>query len=98
MNILSDTPNSTENQIYSEEEPDLKQGIKLPTSSREWEMVNDCYKFKFWNQPKGREYLDSTIKTMNDVINDYFLQNYGISSTKPNGKLIDNYKHKSIKE
>jgi len=35
---------------------------------------------------------------MNDFIYDYFLQIYGISSTTANGKLMDSYKHKSIKE
>ena len=45
-----------------------------------------------------RENLDSTIKTMNDVIYDYFLQSHGISSTTANGKLMDSYKHKSTKE
>ena len=33
LNTLSDTPNNIESQIYLEEQPDLKQGINLPTSS-----------------------------------------------------------------
>ena len=52
----------------------------------------------FLNQPMGRENLDSTIKTMNDVSYNYFLQNDVIGSMAVNGKLMDSYKHKSVKE
>ena len=50
LNTISDTHNMIENQIYLEEEPDLKQGIKLPTSSREWELTNDFFKFSQWEE------------------------------------------------
>ena len=98
VNTLSDTLSNIENQIYLEEEPDLKQGIKLPTSSQEWEIANEFFKFKFLNQPMRRENIDQTIETMNSVIYDYFLQSYGTSNTTANGKLMVSYKDKSVKE
>ena len=45
-----------------------------------------------------RENIDQTIETINHVIYDYFLQNYGITNTTANGKLMDSYKDKSVKE
>ena len=57
LTTLSDITNITENQIYLEEEPDLNQEIKLPTSSREWKIANDIFKFKFLSQPMWRENL-----------------------------------------
>ena len=42
--------------------------------------------------------IDLTLETVNHVIYGYFPQNYGISNTTANGKLMDNYKDKSIKE
>ena len=98
VNTLSDTLSNIENQIYLEEEPDLTLGIKLPTSLQEWEIANKFFKFKFLNQPMRRENIDQTIETMNSVIYDYFLQSYGTSNTTANGKLMNSYKDKSVKE
>ena len=38
---------SAENQVSLTENPNLKQGIKLPNSTREWEIANDFFKYKF---------------------------------------------------
>ena len=54
--------------------------------------------FKFLKQPLRRDNIDQTMETMNHVIYDYFLQNYGISNATANSKLMDSYKDKSAKE
>ena len=89
---------SVENQISSIESPDLKQGIKLPTSSREWEITNDFFKFKFSNQPIADGNLDSMMEHMNDVIYSYFKQNYGTVNSANHSNLMSSYKNISIRE
>ena len=57
LNTISGTLNSTENQCYLEDEPDLKQGIKLPTSLREWEMANNFFNCTFFESANGEREL-----------------------------------------
>ena len=80
------------------ESPYLKLGVKLSNSSREWEIANDFFIFKFSNQPIADEHLDSTIENMNDVIYSYFKQNYGTVNNTNHGHLMSSYKTRSISD
>ena len=72
---------SVKNQISLTDSPDLKQGIELPTSSREWKIANDFFKLKFSNHPIADRNTDSTIEHMNDIIYSYFKQSCGTVTT-----------------
>ena len=89
---------SIENHVSLTENPYIKQGIKLPNTSREWEIANDFFKFKFLNQQITDENLDLTIEHMNEVIYSYFMQNYGTVNNAHHSSLMCSYKAKSIRE
>ena len=57
----------------------IKRGIKPPKSHHEWSTANDHFKAAFSNAPITitASDIDSNIKTMNDIIYTYFVDNCG---------------------
>ena len=66
-NTSTELLHSAENHVCLTESPYLKQVVKLPNSSLEWEIANEFFQFKFSNHPIAVENLYSTIKNVNDL-------------------------------
>ena len=86
------TPNNQSN-------PDLKRGIKLPKSNLQWSTANDYFKFVLQtNQPITSQDLDSNIMVLNNIIYEYFAQNFGYTDSTPDNSLVEKYKDYTVKD
>ena len=81
--------------------PELKQGINLPKNDSVWQTANDYFKFALQlNDPIRMQDVNSKIKILNDVIYNYFADNFGHNETVPDKNMVTNYKYKeyTVKE
>ena len=79
--------------------PDLKRGIKLPKSNLQWSTANDYFKFALQtNQPITSQDLDSNIMVLNNIIYEYFAQNFGYTDSTPDNSLVEKYKDYTVKD
>ena len=78
----------------------LKLGIKLPKSPHEWSTANEHFKAAFSNAPITASDIDSSIKTMNNIIYTYFVEKCGYvdSPSDGNDHLLDKYRGVSVKD
>ena len=77
----------------------LRKGIKLPKSNSEWSTANEHFKFALQsNDPITSQDLNSNIKLLNNIIYDYFAQNFGYSESVPDNSLLNKYKDYEIKD
>ena len=79
--------------------PELKQGIKLPKNYSGWQMANDYFKCALqFNDPITMQDVNSKIKLLNDVIYNYFADNFGHNETVPDKSMVAKYKDYTVKE
>ena len=70
-----------------EEFPFLKKGINLPQSDKEWSTANEYFKFALnLNPPISSQDINSFIVLLNDVICNYFADNFGHVESPPDRK------------
>ena len=73
--------------------PELKQGIKLPKNDSGWQTANDYFKCALqFNDPITMQDVNSKIKLLNDVIYNYFADNFGHNETVPDKSMVAKYK------
>ena len=79
--------------------PELKQGIKLPKNDSGWQTANDYFKCALqFNDPITMQDVNSKIKLLNDVIYNYFADNFGHNETVPDKSMVAKYKDYTVKE
>ena len=79
--------------------PELKQGIKLPKNDSGWQTANDYFKCALqFNDPITMQDVNSKIKLLNDVIYNYFSDNFGHNETVPDKSMVAKYKDYTVKE
>ena len=79
--------------------PELKQGIKLPKNDSGWQTANDYPKCALqFNDPITMQDVNSKIKLLNDVIYNYFADNFGHNETVPDKSMVAKYKDYTAKE
>ena len=79
--------------------PVLKKGINLPKSDAEWSTANSYFKFTLQlNAPIRVEDLSSSITQLNNMVYNYFAENYGIVEKIPDKALVDKYKDHTVKD
>ena len=82
-----------------EEFPLLKKGINLPQNDKEWSTANEYFKFALnLNPPIRSQDFSSSIIWLNDVIYNYFADNFGHVESPPNKLLVEKYKSHTTKE
>ena len=82
-----------------EEFPFLKKGINLPQSDKEWSTANEYFKFALnLNPPISSQDISSSIVLLNDVIYNYFADNFGHVESPPDKLLVEKYKNHTTKE
>ncbi len=83
-----------------EEFPLLKKGIiNLPQNDKEWSTANEYFKFALnLNPPIRSQDFSSSIIWLNDVIYNYFADNFGHVESPPNRLLVEKYKSHTTKE
>ena len=82
-----------------EEFPFLKKGINLPQSDKEWSTANEYFKFALnLNPPISSQDINSSIVLLNDVIYNYFADNFGHVESPPDKLLVEKYKNHTTKE
>ena len=100
--IIPENDQSTENEalmVNDQNIPNLKRGIKLSTSDAEWSTANDYFKFALQsNQPIASQDLDTNINLLNNIVYDYFAQNFGYTDSPPDNSLINRYKDYTVKD
>ena len=73
--------------------PYLKRGIKLPKNNVQWSMDNNYFKIALESyQLITSQDLDSNINVLNNIIYEYFAQNFGYADSSPDHSLADEYK------
>ena len=79
--------------------PELKQGINLPKNDSGWLTANDYFKCTLQlYDPIRLPDVNSKIKLLNDVIYNYFADNFGHNETVPDECMVDKYKECTVKE
>jgi hypothetical protein len=79
--------------------PELKQGINLPKNDSGWQTANDYFKCALQlNDPIRMRDVNSKIKLLNDVIYNYFANNFGHNETVPDKNMVTKYKEYTVKE
>ena len=79
--------------------PELKQGINLPKNDSGWQTANDYFKCALQlNDPIRMQDVNSKIKLLNDVIYNYFANNFGHNETVPDKNMVTKYKEYTVKE
>ena len=79
--------------------PELKQGINLPKNDSGWQTANDYFKCALQlNDPIRMQDVNSKIKLLNDVIYNYFADNFGHNETVPDKNMVTKYKEYTVKE
>ena len=64
------------------ENPTLKAGVKLPKSPEQWEAANNYIKVQLPIDEVGSTSLNDTIENFNDIVYNYFKDNYGLVNVK----------------
>ena len=78
---------------------ELKQGINLPKNDSGWLTANDYFKCTLQlYDPIRLPDVNSKIKLLNDVIYNYFADNFGHNETVPDECMVDKYKECTVKE
>ena len=79
--------------------PELKHGINLPKNDSGWQTANDYFKCALqFNDPITMQDVNSKIKLLNDVIYNYFADNFGHNETVPDKSMVAKYKDYTVKE
>ena len=79
--------------------PELKQGINLSKNDSGWQTANDYFKCALqFNDPITMRDVNSKIKLLNDVIYNYFADNFGHNETVPDKSMVAKYKDYTVKE
>ena len=79
--------------------PDLKKGIKLPKNENQWLTANEYFKSSLQlNNPITTQHLNSNISFLNNLIYEYFSENFGRTEAVPDKTLVDKYKNHTVKE
>ena len=87
-----------ENSASDQNFPVLKKGVKLPKSDAEWSTADSYFKFELrLNAPIRIEDLSSSITLMNDVVYNYFADNFGYVEKIPDKELVNKYKDQTVK-
>ena len=68
--LLDDTTN---------ESPSLKNGVKLPTSTNDWDIANTYFRSKLPISQISENYTEETVKHLNDTVYNYFKDNFGLA-------------------
>ncbi len=77
----------------------LKKGIKLPQNDAEWSTANNYFKFALeLNAPIRAQDLSSSILQLNNVVYNYFADNFGHAEKIPDKALVDKYRDQTVKE
>ena len=99
QSTINETPT-----IEKEDIANLRKGIKLPKSNSKWSTANEHFKFALQsNDPSHHKSitsqdLNSNIKLLNNIIYDYFAQNFGYSESVPDNSLLNKYKDYEIRD
>jgi hypothetical protein len=76
----------------------LRKGKKLPKRDSEWSTANKHLKSALLlNGPIKSQDLNTSIQVLNDVIYNYFADNFGHTETIPDKNLINKYKDHTVK-
>jgi hypothetical protein len=78
--------------------PILKMGINLPILDWQWSTANEYFKLALSNEPIKPHDLNSNIKNLNDVIYNYFTENFGQVEKNNDTNMINKYKDLTVKE
>ncbi|CAB3987434.1 Hypothetical predicted protein [Paramuricea clavata] len=79
--------------------PELKQGINLPKNDSGWQTANDYFKCALQlDDPIRMRDVNSKIELLNDVIYNYFADNFGHNVTVPDKNMVTKYKEYTVKE
>ena len=79
--------------------PLLKRGVKLPKTDSQCSTANEFFKSAlFLNGPIALGDLNGCIETFNDVIYNYFVDNYGYPESANNKTLVDKYRNHTTKD
>ena len=82
-----------------EELPFLKKDINLPQSDKEWSTANEYLKFALNSNPLiSSQDICSSIVLLNDLIYNYFADNFGHVESLPDKLLVEKYKNHTTKE
>ena len=87
--------NNIENQSF----PVLKKGINLPKSDADWLTANNYFKFTIQlSAPIRGQDLSSSITHLNNVVYNYFADNFGHVEKIPDKELVNKYKDQTVKD
>ena len=79
--------------------PKLKQGINLPKNDSGWLTAKEYFKCMLQlYDPIRLPDVNSKIKLLNDVIYNYFADDFGHNETVPNECMVGKYKECTMKE
>ena len=92
---IDNMANNTENQSF----PALKKGINLPKSDAEWLAANNYFKFMLQlSAPIRDQDLSSSITHLNNVVYNYFADNFGHVEKIPDKELVNKYIDQTVKD
>ena len=92
---IDNMANNAENQSF----PALKKGINLPKSDAEWLTANNYFKFMLQlSAPIRGQDLSSSITHLNNVVYNYFADNFGPVEKIPDKELVNKYKGQTVKD
>ena len=87
--------NNPENQSF----PVLEKGINLPKSDADWLTANNYFKFTLQlSAPIRGQDLSSSITHLNNVVYNYFADNFGHVEKIPDKELVNKYKDQTVKD
>ena len=80
--------------------PDVKQGVKLPTSESQWKSANDFFRAALPLSSINGDSLGNNIKRFDETIYTFFKENYGtVDKTNVDDDLKRKYKsHNKLEE
>ena len=79
--------------------PELKKGINLPKSESEWSQANEYFKSALQiDNPITMQDVNSKIKFLNNMIYNYFVDNFGHIESIPDNNMVAKYKEYTVKE
>ena len=82
MNELSSEGNLEDHDVFVilTNSPFLKPGVKLPNTTTEWSTANAYFQTRFSANNPDDGNLDDRVTVMNEVIYNYFKDNYGLAN------------------
>ena len=79
--------------------PELKKGVNLPKNDIEWSTANDYFKCALQaNDPIRSQDDNWKTELLNDVICNYFADNFGHTKTVPDKDMVAKYNKYTVKE